>query len=531
MGKLIVSDEISKMPDGQMDRRTFVQGVASLAAAGTLATVTSARAQTPSPVQVGLGQAVPFDHAWLLRQAQQLSTQPYKDPASTLPDALGDLSYDQYRDIRFKPEARIWAGDNLPFELDLFHEGFMFKNRVEISLVEKGMAQTIQYSPNLFTFGPSVKQPTDTQNLAFSGFRVRSQINNPNVWDEFLVFQGASYMRAVGKNQTYGLSSRGLALKTAEPEGEEFPAFTHFWIERPAGNSPVLVIHALLDSPSTTGAYRFSVRPGDETNVDVEAAIYPRSALNSFGMAPLTSMFLFDDTYRASFDDYRTAVHDSDGLQMQTGAGEWLWRPLANPAELQISAFQDVSPRGFGLMQRSRRFQDYEDLEARYERRPSLWVEPIGDWAEGRVELVEIPTQMEIHDNIVAYWRPNNPVGAGGPFTFSYRTRWLNTVNPPPELMTVAATRAGLTIDGKRRIFQIDFAGKNAASPQGVSIDVTTSVGKILNPVLQSNPYDQTLRVSFELDNDNKPLAELRVRLMADNKAISETWLYRWTKR
>ena len=231
--------------------------------------------------------------------------------------------------------------------------------------------------------------------------------------DEFLVFQGASYFRAVARGQQYGLSARGLAVRTARAEGEEFPAWTDFWIERPAEKAERIVIHAILQSRSVVGAYTFAARPGNDTVIDVDATLFARTELTAFGIAPLTSMFLFDSSNRARFDDYRSAVHDSDGLQIVNGRGERIWRPLANPASLQISAFIDDSPKGFGLLQRKRSFEDFEDAEALYNKRPSLWVEPKGQWGPGHVELVEIPSEREIHDNVVAYWQPKVPIAAG----------------------------------------------------------------------------------------------------------------------
>ncbi len=220
------------------------------------------------------------------------------------------------------------------------------------------------------------------------------------------MFQGASYFRAVAQHLLYGLSARGLAINTAEPSGEEFPAFTHFWIERPAPRASSIVIYALLESASTTGAYRFTVQPGVETVMDVELTLFPRADMHVVGIAPLTSMFLFDETNRGRLDDYRPEVHDSDGLQITSKTGEHIFRQLANPIKLQVSTFTTQPPQGFGLVQRSREQSDFQDFENLYERRPSAWVEPKGDWGAGAVELVEIPSGRESNDNIVAFWRP-----------------------------------------------------------------------------------------------------------------------------
>jgi glucans biosynthesis protein len=274
-----------------------------------------------------------------------------------------------------------------------------------------------------FVLGPSVAKLKD-EPIPISGFRVRTHINSPSAWDEFLVFQGASYFRSVGRDSLYGVSARGLALKTAHPTGEEFPIFTQFWIERPGTNASGIVIHALLESASTTGAYRFSVIPGLETLVDVDMTLIPRVPLESVGIAPLTSMFLFDESVRTRIDDFRDEVHDSDGLQVVLASGEQIWRPLANPTQLQVSSFTSVAPKAFGLIQRSRKPLDYQDLEAQYEKRPSAWIEPTSEWGAGALELLEIPSDRETNDNIITFWRPKDPIPAGKPWHASYRMRW-----------------------------------------------------------------------------------------------------------
>ena len=265
----------------------------------------------------------------------------------------------------------------------------------------------------LYEFGALVGQPkADTPPIGFSGLRINSPINRPNVFDEVLVFQGASYFRGVSRGQAYGLSARGLAIDVAQPSGEEFPFFRTFWVERPARSSRQLVVHALLDSPGATGAYTFRIAGGAPTTVDVDVKLFPRRDLMHVGVAPLTSMFLFGGNNRSRMSDFRRAVHDSDGLAIAT-QGEQLWRPLANPRRLQVSAFSVQDLKGFGLIQRHRSFSDYEDLEANYERRPSAWIEPVGSWGNGTVRLVEIPSEEEIHDNIVAYWNPLEPYAQG----------------------------------------------------------------------------------------------------------------------
>jgi glucans biosynthesis protein len=442
--------------------------------------------------------------------------------------AMQQLTYDQYRDIRFRPELAIWRNEQVPFRLELLPAGFLFQLPVKVSVVESGVASDLAGAPTLFWFGPHVPKSLLNQNLSLSGFRVRNQLNSRSVWDELMVFQGASYFRAVPRGGQYGLSARGLAIRTAHAAGEEFPAFTQFWVERPGANASGIIVHALLDSPSTTGAYRFSIVPGNETVMEVDMTLFPRVDLDNIGVAPLTSMFLFDESERTRIDDFRDEVHDSDGLQVVTASGERLWRPLRNPTELQVSGFTAEAPRAFGLVQRSRRMSDYRDFEAKYELRPSAWIEPTSDWGRGSVDLVEIPTENETNDNIVAFFRPHYVLPAGKPWHASYRIRWNATPRITPAMGRATATRTGPTYDGKRRIFVVDFAGAGRTI-EGLTMDAGASTGKLSNLVMQPNPLTKGVRASFELDPAGANLVELRLRLLRANRPITETWLYRWT--
>ena len=470
----------------------------------------------------------PFDRAALLARAAELAKQPHSLP----PRPEGDgrrLTYDQYRSIRFDA-ASIWKNENRNFAVDLLYPGFIFDVPVNINLVVGGTARRVLFRNELFAYGPDVPAVATGELGGYSGFRVRAPLNTPNYLDEFLVFQGASYFRAVAKGQLYGLSARGLAVRTARPEGEEFPYFTDFWIERPPEQSTEIVIHALLQSPSVVGAYTFTARPGNDTVIDVDAALFPRVDLTAFGVAPLTSMFLFDPSNRMRFDDYRNAVHDSDGLQILNGRGERLWRALANPRTVvQVSAFLDDSPKGFGLIQRKRDFKDYQDAEAQYDRRPSAWVEPQAEWGPGHVELVEIPSPREMNDNIVAYWQPADPIPAGQSRQFSYRLRFA--WEPLDDsLARVVGTRVGhaLNADGHRS-FVIDFKGAGDI-PDGVVPDVSSSAGEVFAPRGQVVAQTGVYRVAFELDPAREDIIEMRAVLHADGKPWSETWLYQWSR-
>ncbi len=337
-------------------------------------------------------------------KARELASQKYDKPDTNLPKSLLELSYDQYRDIRFKPEKSIWRSAKLPFELQFFHPGLYFNQSVQINLLVNGQVRPLPFNYANFDYGrlnPNL-DPTQFQNIGYAGFRVHFPLNTKQYKDEVLVFQGASYFRALGQNQRYGLSARGLAVDTAEMSGEEFPYFTEFWIDQPSAHAKELTIYALLNSRRVTGAYKFVLKPGVQTQMDVSARVYLREHVTKLGVAPLTTMFYFGEDSPIRPEDYRPEVHDSDGLLMNSEAGEWIWRPLVNPRKLLVTSFNFHNPRGFGLLQRDRDFKHYEDLEARYEMRPTAWIVPKGDWGDGRVELVQIPSPDETNDNVVA---------------------------------------------------------------------------------------------------------------------------------
>ncbi len=478
------------------------------------------------------GKPTPFDANTVRAIARDLAAKPFAPAETALPDVLANLSYDRYRAIRFDPARSLWRGTGLPFEAEFFHRGFLYKDRVDINVVADGQSTPIAYNPDLFDFGPTPRpNAAGLADVGFAGFRIHAPFMRPDYADEFCVFLGASYFRALAKGQTYGLSARGLAIDTGDSRGEEFPSFREFWLERPQPGASALVIHALLESPSATGAYRFTVRPGDETIMDVESVVFPRVDIDQVGLATLTSMFTFGPASHTGFDDWRPAVHDSEGLQIWTGRGEHVWRPLANPRTLQVSVFGDLAPRGFGLMQRSRKFTDYEDLETDYELRPSLWVEPIGAPGEGAVVLVEIPTRSEVHDNIVAFWRPKNPLKAKSENGFTYRLHWGDRAPIAEDVARVVGTFTGVSFSGKTREFVLDISGGKLKADSKPRLEVTSDHGAITVPsvVLNTAKPNDTWRASFELDPQGAPVVELRGRLVDDGGPLSETWLYRWT--
>lgn len=511
------------------DRREVLLGSAGFGA--ILALAGTAFSRLAAAATEGDIQGASFAPDTVIKMAQDLAGRAFAKLKADVPAPFDKLTYDQYRDIRFRPEQAIWRGQGTDFELQLFALGYLYDVPVEISVVDGGKAFALKADNKLFSIGPLVGNGNESAPYGFSGFRVHGPINRADMFDEYLVFQGASYFRAVGRDQLYGLSARGLAIDTARPSGEEFPYFRAFWIEKPAAGARSLTIHALLDSPSTTGAYKFLVTPGEATVMDVEFTLFPRRTMAHVGLAPLTSMYRHGTAQNRLGVDYRPAVHDSEGLAILNGREERLWRPLTNPRTLQTSAFLDKDVKGFGLVQRDRNFNDYQDLEARYERRPTVWIEPMGAWGEGYVELIEIPTDAEIHDNVVAYWKPAKPLESGLAHTFKYRMHWGPRIPVAWTGVGVVKTRIGNGDAPEKRLVVIDFKGPTLGELAGLpKAEVAASSGVIANVVVQENHEIQGIRVSFELNTSGTDTIELRLGLKANDRLISESWLYRWTR-
>ncbi|MCB1505956.1 MAG: glucan biosynthesis protein [Hyphomicrobiaceae bacterium] len=475
--------------------------------------------------------ATPFSAAMVRQRAEELSRSAFSKPHIDAPAPFDKLSADQFRDIRFKAESAVWKGERLDCEVQLLPLGYLYDVPVKINLVDDEGARPLVADQRFFTIGPSIGKVAEGAPYGFSGFRLNSPINQADVLDEYLVFQGASFFRSVGRNQRYGVSARGLAIDTARPTGEEFPFFRTFWIEKPKPGMQSVVIHALLDSPSTTGAYRFVIAPGEATVIDVELTLFPRKDVTHVGIAPLTSMYRHGAAQNRLPMDYRPSAHDSEGLAILNGRGERLWRPVTNPRTLQTSAFVDASPKGFGLLQRDRNFSGYQDLDARYERRPTVWVEPRGAWGEGYVELIEIPSEAEIHDNIVCYWKPSKGLQAGSSYQFAYRMTWGQSVPIAWSGLSVVTTRQGSAGGEDQRLFVIDFAGPGTSELGALpTAEVRSSSGSIADLMVQENPEVKGVRVSFVLNTAGTDVVELRLGLKAKDRLVSESWLYRWTR-
>jgi len=478
------------------------------------------------------GAAGAFSFEDVAERAQLQARQPYRDTSRKAPAQLAALSYDQYRDIRFRPDRALWHSDKLPFELMFFHLGKFQKQAVRIDEVTPQGTQHLPYRAGDFDFGKNKISPQTWGDLGFAGFRAHYPLNSTAYKDEVVVFLGASYFRALGAGQRYGLSARGLAIDTVGGNGEEFPAFIRFWAVKPSADATSLTIYALLDSQRATGAYQFDIRPGGETVIDVRARLFLREKVATLGVAPLTSMFFFGEN-QPHRTDFRPEVHDSDGLMVATGDGEWIWRPLLNPKQTLTTSFSMQKLRGFGLMQRDREFRNYEDSEARYELRPSAWIEPTGEWAPGRVELVQLSTPDETNDNIVAYWVPQELPAPGQPLEFTYRLHWqgMQEVQRPPGAW-VTQTRAGrgfaeLAEDEQQYI--VDFTGPTlAALPADATVKAVVSA-PANGQIMESNVYRMEANDAWRMTVRVKQLdrtqpTELRGFLQSGNDVLSETW-------
>ena len=490
-----------------------------------------AAAQPPAPR--------PFSFAAVEHLAALRARAPYAVRSSALPRALTRLTYAQYRSIRFKPKDALWHAGSM-FDVQFYHRGFAFTHEVHIYTVSQAGVREVHYRPSMFAFPPALARLRLAQNLGFAGVSIHYPLNSPNHRTAVIAFLGGTYFRVLGRNQVPGVTARGLTIDTAAVSGEEFPYFTDFWLVRPAPQARTMTIYALLQSRSISGAYRFVLTAGSITRVTVSAVLFPRRNITQLGIAPLTSMFLYGvNSARRRFDNWRPQVHDSDGLLMHTGSGAWLWRPLQNPPRLEVNRFMDHDPRGFGLIQRDRDFADYQDPAARFERRPSYWIEPLGRWGYGGVELVEIPASADIDYNVDAYWVPSAPVRAGQPLTFSYvLSAYLHSGERWPPGGKAVATRFGPVFHGTHQLrgwrrTLIDFSGgdlEGLRSDQPVRAVVTATGATVSGVSVQRVPEDGDWRARFTVHPTGGPI-DLNCYLELDGAALTETWTYQWTPR
>lgn len=527
-----------------IDRRVLLAGAAGTAALATTGFSGPALAQQG----LKLGAAEAFSFEGLKARARDLAGKPYEPPPNPKPDVLERIDYDAHGKIRFKPELALWANGPSPWPVTFFHLGRYFQKPVRMHVVDGGSAREIVYDESYFEMPADSPAKQLPPGAGFAGFRFQeSRSGHPGRkgekldWqkNDWVAFLGASYFRAIGELYQYGLSARGLAIDPAVAgQPEEFPDFTHVWLETPQEASEHVVLCALLSGPSVAGAFRFRMHRGKGVTMEIEQDLHLRKDVARLGIAPLTSMYWYSEKGKSTMVDWRPEVHDSDGLALWTGAGERAWRPLNNPSRTVASAFVDENPRGFGLMQRDREFGHYMD-GVFYERRPSTWVETLGSWGKGSVQLIEIPTDDEIHDNIVAMWVPGAPARAGDHYGFRYRLHWLADEPFPPPLGRVVATRLGnggqpgtVRPRGVRK-FMLEFKGPALESiPFGVKPEVvlSSSRGTFSYVFAEAVPNDVPghWRAQFDLTVEGTEPVEMRCFLRGGDKVLTETWMYQY---
>jgi periplasmic glucans biosynthesis protein len=518
------------------DRRAFLKAAA---ATGALSALNAPAAMAQSGDLLKFGPAHPFTFEALKAEAQRLVAEPYRPQPTPDPEITGKIDYEAWGKIAYDADHALYATGKERFPVEFFHLGMFFKKAVHIHAVEDGVAREILYDPSYFNMPAESVAQRLSPGAGFAGFRIQEAKGGALDWrkNDWAAFLGASYFRAIGELRQYGMSARGIALDTwVAGRSEEFPGFTHIYVG--PENDDGVTLHALLEGPSIVGAYRFVMKRGKGVVMDIDCKLFLRGDFVRFGVAPLTSMFWFSETEKPRAIDWRPEVHDSDGLSMWTGTGERLWRPLNNAPRVMASAFSDMNPKGFGLMQRDRNYDHYLD-NVFYDRRPSVWVEPKGDWGKGAVQLIEIPTDDEIHDNIVALWVPERPAAAGSEFDFSYRLHWLADEPYPTKLARCVATRLGNGGQpGKPRPkgvrkFMIEFLGGPLENlPFGVKPEpvLWASRGEF-SYIYTEAVFDNVpghWRAQFDLTVTGEEPVEMRVFLKNGDAVLTEQWLYQY---
>ncbi|WP_239031820.1 glucan biosynthesis protein [Paroceanicella profunda] len=482
------------------------------------------------------GDPEPFSFDDLVARARDIAGRPYVAPKIAAEAEIDKIGYDAHWQIRFRDDASITVpGTDVPMQL--FHPGRFFKEPVRVHLVAEGMAREVIYDRSYFDMpadSPAQNLPHD---VGFAGLRLMRR-EDGSLGPDWISFLGASYFRTDGPERQYGLSARGIALDTGLEGKEEFPRFSAFWVGAPERDGDEISIWALLEGPSVAGAFRIGARgstDGQPKITRVTNRLFFRERVQRLGIAPLTSMYWFSERDHILADEWRPEVHDSDGLALLTGQGERIWRPLRNPAEVRTSSFLDRNPRGFGLIQRDRNFENYQDDGVFYDRRPSAWIVPEGDWGPGRVQLIEIPTQDEASDNIVAFWAPQDGPQPGTELAFDYTIHWDARDPEPQSVAWVQATRQGQGGRPGKEIPEgvdtmvIDFEGpvlEGLTLDSGVDAVVSVTGGKLVGtpsarPVLGTPRW----RLSFDFAPDGPSPCGLRAYLRRGDAALSETWV------
>jgi glucans biosynthesis protein len=488
--------------------RTFSRRDAARLMAMATATLAMPRGALAAPLG-RYGPATPFSWALLTNRAQAAARRPY---------AARPLSHAAVPDFDSHVRLTFGQAEALPGHVRLFPTRLdIAPQAVGINIVENGQARAVIDTHGLF----GDKGAADP-----AGFRVLY----PDGHADWLAFLGASYFRAEGGKGQFGLSARGVSIDTGIGHSEEFPDFTDFWIE--AKGDDRLIVCCLMDGPSLTGAFEMDTRrQGDGTVQDIRAAIFPRRDIPRLGLAPMTSMFLYGESDARA--DWRGEVHDSDGLAILTGTGERIWYPLSDPKQPRLNAFRADHVKGFGLLQRDQTFDHYQDDMSYYDRRPSLWVEPQGDWGPGAVTLFAFPSVLETVDNIACWWASDVPTRAGERRDLAYRLSW-NSHEPAASanarcinLFTgPGGVPGGNPIPDATR-YILDFAGDVLAgldAGSGVSAVTDLPAAAVLMQAIRPvGGQEHRWRVTLDVKNKAVPHPEFRLFLKRGPGALSET--------
>ena len=476
---------------------------------------------------------VEVDFGYVSGVAAERAQRRYREPGP-LPEVLQNLSYDKYQKIRYNNDKYLWRDEGLSFAAGFFHLGYLYREGIKVHEFTPTHEQHIRYLPAFFDFEDKELESALPSSLDYAGFRLSTNLENGQRYAEFVSFLGASYFRAIGYGHRYGVSARGIAVNAGLSDPEEFPRFTEVWLGKPLGNSQEMVVYALLEGPSLTGAYKFVLRPGVETVIEVKSRIFMRETVKSFGVAPLTSMFWRGENRASTESDFRPEVHDSDGAIILERDKDPVWRALDLDTKTRLSYIAVNAFTGLGLMQRDRNFESYQDMEADYHLRPSVLVETKGDWGSGFVKLVELPTANEFDDNIIAFWEPVVLPEKGDVLNFEYTMRWTSATAPSEyPAAQVSSTRVGedLSYPGSH-VFVVEFSGVERSDSPPEVIATVGAPSTLQDTRVMWNPYSKAWRVMIRVDTvgPDDPAVELRCQLRFADATVSEVWAYQWTR-
>jgi periplasmic glucans biosynthesis protein len=526
-----LQQRLSFMPHFQLNRRSLLRAFGLGTMAQLPALVGAMSTVSPAVAQGLAADAAPFDGDSVLERARTLAKKPYKSRPVTLPPAIANLSPERQATIQAKPNALVWTEENLTFVVEPIHRTRQTPGQMTVFLVENGASRHLKFSRDLFVYpgGP----PDLPENTGLAGFRILER-NENNALTAVGQFYAPDIYQAIGRNQMFGLAARPLSIRTRDGAAEEPAEIVAVWIEKPLPGQRELVVHAVFNAVPVTGALRFTFRPGTATVVDTECTLFARVDVTDFGVGTMAATHLSGTLDTRFADDVRPAVHDTNGLQIRTGSNEWIFRPVSNGQRLQISGFVDKNPSGFGFVQRDRRFESYLDGAMQWQRRPSLWIEPLGKWGDGQVTLLEIPSTSENNKNIICYWQPGEGLKAGSQKRYVFRQFWGWTPPDKPELAMVTLTRQGRPPSRKKnqRRFLVHFTG-DGLFPKGArpvfTARASAGKGKIINVQILPVRTDGLVQVTVDLESGNAPYVELRMHLEVEHKRVSEAWLSRWS--